>query len=245
VTKLGSFDRPLRALVIGANGAIGGALVDALAADPSVTHVIAGARAPRPHGSAKVGVRSMDILDEVSIQSALAGMDQIDLAIVATGLLHVPAGMTPEKSWRALDRDNLLRSFAANAIGPALVAKHVLPLLPRQGKSVFAALSARVGSISDNRLGGWYGYRASKAALNQLIRTLAIELTRQRKDAICVGLHPGTVDSTLSRPFQSGVVEGRLFEPAFAAEHLLAVIDELDREVTGQLVAWDGKIILP
>ena len=139
----------------------------------------------------------------------------------------------------------LQRCFAVNAIGPALVAKHVLPLLPRQGKSVFAALSARVGSISDNRLGGWYGYRASKAALNQLIRTLAIELARQRKDAVCVALHPGTVDSALSRPFQGGVSENKLFAPAFAAERLLSVIDEIDASASGQLLAWDGQVIPP
>lgn len=136
-----------------------------------------------------------------------------------------------------------MEGFAINAIGPALVAKHVLPLLPREGKAVFAALSARVGSISDNRLGGWYGYRASKAALNQLIRTLSIELARQRKDAICVGLHPGTVDSPLSRPFQSSVE--RLFTPMFAAERLLTVIEGLDVTQSGQLLAWDGSTIAP
>jgi NAD(P)-dependent dehydrogenase (short-subunit alcohol dehydrogenase family) len=153
--------------------------------------------------------------------------------------------MSPEKSWRALNANILLKSFATNAIGPALVAKHVLPLLPRHGKSVFAALSARVGSISDNHLGGWYGYRASKAALNQLIRTLAVELARQRKDAICVGLHPGTVDSALSRPFQSKSGEASLFTPHFAAERLLAVIDGLGPAVTGQVFAWDGQVIPP
>jgi NAD(P)-dependent dehydrogenase (short-subunit alcohol dehydrogenase family) len=121
----------------------------------------------------------------------------------------------------------------------------VLPLLPRNGKAVFAALSARVGSISDNRLGGWYGYRASKAALNQLLRTLSIELGRQRGQAICVGLHPGTVDSALSRPFQSSVSEGKLFTPRFAAKQLLAVINKLDVSQSGRLLAWDGAEIEP
>ncbi len=245
MTKLCSFNRQANVLVVGANGAIGSALVDALAADPAVAHVLACARDVRQNPSAKVEMRPMDILDEASVRSALVGVRRIDLAIVATGLLHGPDGMTPEKSWRALDGDRLLRSFAANAVGPALVAKHVLPLLPREGKSVFAALSARVGSISDNSLGGWYGYRASKAALNQLIRTLAIELARQRMDAICIGLHPGTVDSALSRPFQSGVDKERLFTPRLAADRLLAVIDALKPEVSGQLVAWDGQIIAP
>ena len=136
-----------------------------------------------------------------------------------------------------------MEGFAINAVGPALIAKHLLPLLPREGKAVFAALSARVGSISDNRLGGWYGYRASKAALNQLIRTLSIELARQRKDAIRVGLHPGTVDSALSRPFQSSV--GRLFTPMFAAERLLTVIDGLDVTQSGQLLFSQMRALRP
>lgn len=245
MSALVSFDRPVTALVVGASGAVGGAMVDALAADPAVAHVLAWSRTPRRYAGVKVDPRPIDILDEASIRTALAGVQQIDLAIVATGLLHEPGVMTPEKSWRALDKDMLLRSFAVNAIGPALIAKHVLPLLPRCGKSVFAALSARVSSVSDNRLGGWYGYRASKAALNQLIRTLAIELARQRKDAICVGLHPGTVDSALSRPFQSGAGDAKLSEPAFAGERLLAVIDGLDIVSTGQLIAWDGQTINP
>lgn len=245
MTALSSFGRPVRALVVGANGAIGGAFVDLLAGDPAVVSVLACSRAPEPHASPKVLPKPVDILDEASIAAALSGVAGVDLAIVATGRLHVPGAMQPEKSWRSLDKATLLESFAINAIGPALVAKHVLPLLPREGKAVFAALSARVGSISDNRLGGWYGYRASKAALNQLIRTLSIELARQRKDAICVGLHPGTVDSGLSRPFQSGVAANGLFTPEYAAQRLLAVIDGLDTAHTGELVAWDASVVAP
>lgn len=245
VSELKSFGRPVRAVVVGASGAIGGALVDRLATCPQVERILACSRTPKAHPSAKVECRSIDILDEASIAAALAEEERIDLAIVATGRLHAPGGLQPEKSWRALDKGTMLESFALNAVGPALVAKHVLPLMSRQGKTVFAALSARVGSISDNRLGGWYGYRASKAALNQLIRTLAIELARQRKEAVCVGLHPGTVDSGLSRPFQAGVSEGRLFAPDFAAERLLAVIDGLDARQSGQLIAWDGSAIEP
>lgn len=255
MSALRSFGRPVLAVVVGARGAIGGALVELLANDPGVESVLALARSPVSHPSSKVTPRALDILDEESIQAALAGIARVDLAIVATGRLHVPGGSRPEKSWRALDKTALLDSFAVNAIGPALVAKHVLPLLPREGKAVFAALSARVGSISDNRLGGWYGYRASKAALNQLIRCLSIELAQHRKDAICVGLHPGTVDSGLSKPFQAGVAEGKLFTPAFAAERLLAVIDALGKDSggktssgktsSGQLIAWDGGTIMP
>ena len=155
--------------------------------------------------------------------------------------MHAPGGMQPEKSWRSLDKATLMESFAINAVGPALAAKHVLPLLAREGKAVFAALSARVGSISDNRVGGWYGYRASKAALNQLIRTLSIERSRQRKDAICVGLHPGTVDSELSRPFQSGVGTAQLFTPVFAASRLLAIIEGLNATQSGRAYRMGWK----
>lgn len=242
---LSSFDRPIASIVVGARGAIGGALVDLLADCAEVESVLALARSPAPHTSHKVTPAHVDILDEASICAALAGIERVDLAIVATGRLHVPGGLQPEKSWRSLDMAALLENFAVNAIGPALVAKHVLPLLPREGKSVFAAISARVGSISDNQLGGWYGYRASKAALNQLIRSMSIELTRQRKDAICVGLHPGTVDSPLSRPFQAAVPDDKLFTPAFTADRLLAVIERLEVESTGKLVAWDGSTIGP
>jgi NAD(P)-dependent dehydrogenase (short-subunit alcohol dehydrogenase family) len=245
VTLLTSFGESVHAVVIGASGAIGGALVDQLATCANVHSILACSRAPKGHDSGKVKPRPIDILDEGSIETALAGLESIDLAIVATGRLQAPGGMQPEKSWRALDKAMLMESFAVNAVGPALVAKSVLPRLPRSGKAVFAALSARVGSISDNRLGGWYAYRSSKAALNQLIRTFSIELARQRKDAICVGLHPGTVDSSLSRPFQMGVEPDRLFAPRFAAERLLAVIDALEATQSGQLIAWDGSTIAP
>lgn len=245
VTSLTSFGKSVHAVVIGAGGGIGGALVDHLAACANVHSILACSRAPKRHDSDKIKPRPIDILDERSIEMALAGLDRIDLAIVATGRLHAPGGMQPEKSWRALDKDMLIESFAVNAVGPALVAKSVLPRLPRSGKAVFAALSARVGSISDNRLGGWYAYRSTKAALNQLIRTFSIELARQREDAICVGLHPGTVVSELSRPFQAGVDPDRLFTPSFAAARLLAVIDALEASQSGQLIAWDGSTIAP
>jgi NAD(P)-dependent dehydrogenase (short-subunit alcohol dehydrogenase family) len=245
MAELPSFRRPVRARVVGANGAIGSALVEVLAACPQVESILACSRSPQPSASLKVQPRLVDMLDEASIAAALDGIEHIDLAIVATGMLHTPGGLQPEKSWRSLDKALLMESFAVNAVGPALLAKHVLPLLPRSGKAVFAALSARVGSISDNRLGGWYGYRASKAALNQLIRTLAIELARGRPHAICVGLHPGTVDSSLSRPFQAGVGEGKLLTPTTAAERLLAVIETLDPASSGQLLGWDGRVIAP
>jgi NAD(P)-dependent dehydrogenase (short-subunit alcohol dehydrogenase family) len=139
----------------------------------------------------------------------------------------------------------MARVFAVNTIGPALVAKHFLPLLPRRGRSAFAAISARVGSIGDNRLGGWHSYRASKAALNMLLRNFAIELARRAPDAVCIGLHPGTVDTALSAPFRSRVAPDRLFTPARSAGHLLRVIEQATVADNGHVLAWDGARIPP
>jgi NAD(P)-dependent dehydrogenase (short-subunit alcohol dehydrogenase family) len=223
----------MTAVVIGARGGIGAALVAAL----------------RDEGEDVLGFArpELDILDEASIARAAARVaagPAPRLVIVATGLLHAPE-RGPEKSLRELDADWLGRVIAVNAIGPALVAKHFLPLLPKGERSVFAALSARVGSISDNRLGGWYGYRAGKAALNQLIRTLAIEMKRVNDRAILVGLHPGTVATDLSAPFQKNVAPGQLFDPGRAAVQLLDVIDGLGVKDSGNLIAWDGATITP
>ena len=144
---------------------------------------------------------------------------------------------------RALDAASLAAVMAVNAIGPALVAKHLLPLTPRDRPSLFAALSARVGSIGDNHLGGWHAYRASKAALNMLIRTLAIEHARSRPLGVCVALHPGTVDTPLSAPFQAGVAPAKLFTADRSAAALLSVMDGLGPTDTGGFFAWDGAPI--
>lgn len=225
-------ERPLRAAVIGASGGIGAALADALAADPRYGSVCRLGRS--------VAGGFLDLADEQSIAAAAGRFaDGLDLVLVATGALET-GGRTPEKSWRMLEADAMARSFAINAIGPALVAKHFLPLLPRTTRGVFAALSARVGSIGDNRLGGWHSYRSAKAALNQLIRTLSIELAIQRPQALCVGLHPGTVDTPLSRPFQAGVPTDKLFTPAFAAGRLLSVLDGLTPADSGGVFDWQG-----
>ena len=153
--------------------------------------------------------------------------------------------MRPEKSLRDIDGAALDRLFRINATGPAVVMRHFLPLLAKDRRSVFAALSARVGSIGDNRLGGWVGYRASKAALNQVIRTLAIELGRTDPHAVLVGLHPGTVDTPLSTPFQRNVDAGRLFSPEQAAGLLLDVIAGLAPGDSGHCLDWAGKRIAP
>jgi len=227
---------PETAIVIGATGGIGSALVTALEAQGM--NVLAFSRK---------GPRPIDILDESSIAAAAADVatgSQPRLVILATGLLHEP-GLMPERSLRDLDADRLARSFAVNAIGPALVAKHFLPLLPRDGRSVFAALGARVGSIGDNRLGGWTGYRMAKAALAMLIRNLAIETTRRAPGAICVALHPGTVATPLSEPFRKNLADGQLTAPADAAANLLRVIAALTPADSGNVLAWDGRTIAP
>lgn len=229
-TRLGSFAPELHAVVIGATGGLGAAFADLLAADERVTRVTRLSRAT-----------GLDLTDPASIAAAAAGLAAPpDLVIVTTGVLHAD-GLAPERALRALSAAAFARAFAVNAIGPALVAQAFLPLLPKGRKTVFAALSARVGSISDNRLGGWHAYRASKAALNQIIRTIAIEQARQNPASIVIGLHPGTVDTGLSKPFQRGVAT--LFTAAESAAHLLAVIDAATPASTGNIYDWKGQAI--
>lgn len=228
---LTSFGRPLHAVVIGASGGIGAALADQLATDPGVQLLT---RLSRP---------VLDLEDPASIEAAAGALPMPpDLVICATGLLHAPS-MMPERAMKELDAATLARSFAVNAIGPALVARAFLPLMPRDRRTVFAALSARVGSISDNRIGGWHGYRAAKAALNQLIRTLAIEQTRRAPESLVLALHPGTVDTGLSKPFQK--MAKMLITPDEAAAHLLAVIDSRTPADSGRLFDWQGLEVQP
>jgi NAD(P)-dependent dehydrogenase (short-subunit alcohol dehydrogenase family) len=242
---LDSFPDGLRACIFGASGGVGGALVQLLAAHPRVGRVYAGARgtfAPPPG----VTPFAFDLHDEASITAACAGIvadGPLDLVVTATGALHQGGVMEPEKSWRALEADAMAKAFAVNTIGPALIAKHFLGHMAKEQKAVFAALSARVGSIGDNALGGWHAYRASKAALNMIMRNFAIELARRNPTAIAVTLHPGTVDTALSKPFQRGVAEGKLLTPAQSATYLLQVIDTLTTQQSGRAWAWDGAEI--
>lgn len=229
--KLISFPAAGQAVIIGSSGGIGAALHHALSDTGCFEAVV---------GLSRSG-DGLDLEDETTIAKAASAVSAsglpIRLVIVATGVLHDET-MQPEKSWRQLDPTRLARSFAINATGPALVAKHFLPLMPREGKAVFAALSAKVGSIGDNHLGGWYGYRAAKAALNQLLHTASIELRRTRPDAICVTLHPGTVESALSSPF--GSAGHAAVAPDFAADRLLGVIDELRPIDSGLMLDHTG-----
>lgn len=233
------------AVVVGASGGVGRALVAALAEGGGYETVFALSRSGAPQPDS---VRSMavDVTDEASVAVAAQGIGEagpVGLVIVASGILHGP-GIAPEKALRTLDPAAMAAVFAVNAIGPALVAKHLLPLMLRKERAVFAALSARVGSIGDNRLGGWYAYRASKAALNQILRTLAIETARTHPALIVAGLHPGTVRTALSQPFRPDPGPG-LFTPEESAAHLLRVLDGLRSEDSGRVFAWDGQAIPP
>lgn len=216
-----------RALIIGDTGGIGAALAQAL----------------RDRGTDVTGLSrrdGLDLTDPASVAATLGRLDPpFDLIIVATGIL-APTGQSPEKSLRALDAATMAQVFAVNTIGPALILRESPRLLPRTGRSVLAVLSARVGSIGDNRLGGWHSYRASKAALNQILRGTAIELARSHRDATCVALHPGTVATSFTAAHA-----GRhpTVPPATAAANLLTVIDGLTPAVTGSFLDWQGQTI--
>jgi NAD(P)-dependent dehydrogenase (short-subunit alcohol dehydrogenase family) len=222
------------AVVFGGGGGIGGALVERLQAGSNFRHVVGFSRTSAP---------AIDLLNEITLKQAAdfaASRGEIRLVLDATGFLHDDVH-GPEKSWRELQPSHLARSFALNAIGPAMIMKHMLPLLPRDGKSVFATLSARLGSIGENKLGGWYSYRASKAALNQLVRTAAIELGRRHPDSICVALHPGTVDTGLTSPFKKDGLDVQ--SPDAAARRLLAVIDRLSPGDSGGFLDHRGACV--
>ncbi len=253
---LDSFPRPLTALVIGASRGIGLALVRQLLDDDGVERVIACARAPdRAQDLAALrqghGDRLQPMALDVTCPQTIAAVAERlrgarmrpQLVVHAAGLLHADNGVSPEKRLEDLELESLQRVFAVNAMGPALCLRHFLPLMSRADKAVFAALSARVGSIGDNRLGGWYAYRSSKAALNQLLRTASIEARRRFANVIIAGLHPGTTDTGLSAPFQANVPSEKLFSPAFTAGRLLQVIDELGSDDSGGFFAWDGQSI--
>jgi len=221
------------AIVIGGTGGIGAAMMEALEQSGAFTEVISFSRSSEP---------AIDLLDEQSISRAANAVKARDsdlrLVFDATGFLH-GNGFGPEKSLAAITPEHMLHAFAVNAVGPALLMKHFLPLLPRHGRSVFATLSAKVGSIGDNALGGWYSYRASKAALNQLVHTAAIELARQKPEAICVALHPGTVDTGLSSDFAKAGLTVR--QPGEAAAELSGVLERLTPEQTGGFYDYRGN----
>jgi NAD(P)-dependent dehydrogenase (short-subunit alcohol dehydrogenase family) len=220
-----------RALVIGASGAIGAALVRQLRSDVRCAQVIELGRSTQP---------ALDFDNEESIAAAADRLyipGPLHCIINAAGILHGEHGM-PERRLNELNYARMQSVFRINTLGPALVIAHFSPLLARRERSIFATLSAKVGSIGDNRLGGWYGYRASKAALNMVLKSAAIELKRSHPGAVLAALHPGTVSSALSRPFRGEEI-GR--EPAQAAAEMLAVLDGLQAEDSGAFVAYSGE----
>lgn len=227
-----SFPFGYRALVIGASGAIGGALVERLRADAGCGEVRGLHRRSDP---------PVDFDAEHSVSAAAACMrahGPFHLIVVASGVLH-GEGLAPEKKLSSLNYAQMTRAFRTNALGPALAIAHFSPLLDHQ-RAVLVVLSARVGSIGDNRIGGWYSYRASKSALNMLMRTAAIELRRSQPNAVLASLHPGTVASALSRPYRGESI-GR--SPQAAAADLLRVIDSLGPADSGRFLAYDGSEI--
>lgn len=232
-----------RICIIGSSGAIGQALIHQLLESETLECLVAISRSGKGLQEDRVVVGTLDFQSEESITKAAefaSAHRPFDLILIATGILH-KEDIAPEKTIQSLSLAAMQEIFQINTFGPALVAKYFTPLLCKDKQAILAALSARIGSISDNRLGGWYSYRASKAALNMMLKTLSIELARTHKHAILLGLHPGTVDSALSQPFQKRVPAAKLFTPDYAAASLLSVLAERTPADTGKVYAWDGK----
>ncbi|MBO3463945.1 SDR family NAD(P)-dependent oxidoreductase [Aetokthonos hydrillicola Thurmond2011] len=240
-------------LIVGASQGIGLGFVRKILQDSRVAKVYATYRQPesaselldlKDEYSDRLVCLSVDITNESQIAQCVeqirAEVDKLHLVINCVGILH-EGDIQPEKSLRQINPDYLLRYFQVNSIGSVLLAKHLLPLLRHKERSVFASISAKVGSIGDNKLGGWYGYRASKAALNMFMKTIAIEYGRSSPKTLVVMLHPGTTDTDLSRPFQRSVPADKLFSVERTVTQLLAVIEQLEEGDSGQFFSWDGS----
>ncbi len=225
-------------VVIGASGGLGAALLQNLRSGGEYAQVLGLSRS-----MSEADAPLLDMTDEASISACAQWLGEkcaaqpLRLVIVATGFLHV-AGGGPERSLSHLDAAYLSQVFAVNAIGPALLLKHLAPLLPKEGEVNLVFISAKVGSIGDNALGGWYGYRASKAALNQIVKTASIELARRNRKVCCVAMHPGTVDTALSAPFGKSGLNVR--PPELAAQEIMQVIGGLDAQRNGSFVDYQG-----
>lgn len=231
-------------VVVGASGAIGKAFVDYYSKDESVENVFAFSRKKIRFENRKIKSFDLDIENQTSIEDAAQNIKDyaVDTIIVATGILH-SENFGPEKSIREINYSTMAKVMAVNTIGPALIGRYFIPLLRKDTKSVLAFLSARVGSISDNKLGGWYSYRASKSALNQIIKNFSIEAKRTNPKGIIIGLQPGTVKSRLSEPFQKN--KSNLFSADDSANKLMKVIENVAQEDSGQMFSWNGEVIQP
>jgi len=234
--------------VVGSSGAIGNSICKKLINDDSVEEVYKFSRVIKNEDTDKIKNIEIDIEDENSIKSCVEKLPsniKFDLIFVATGILHNDNDIFPEKSIKDISIDKLQKVFLVNTIGPTLVGKYFIPFLNKDNKNVFAFLSARVGSISDNKIGGWYSYRASKTALNQIVKNFSIEIKRSNPNSIFIGLQPGTVKSNLSKPFEKNVQSDNLFTPDHSASKLLEVIDSLTSDDSGKFYAWNGDEIQP
>ena len=252
MSVLSEIDRA-NALVVGASRGIGLGFVRQLLTNPAIAKIFATYRSPESaielltlaqKHSDRVQCLAVDITKEEEIAESVKHISkeikQLHLVINCVGILH-EGKLQPEKSLRQIEPDYLMRYFQVNSIGGVLLAKHLMPLFRHQQSSIFASISAKIGSIGDNRLGGWYGYRASKAALNMFMRTTAIEYSRRCPKTIVVTLHPGTTDTNLSLPFQKNVPPEKLFSVERTVTQLLAVIDSLDIKDSGNFFSWDGS----
>lgn len=251
-----SFPHGIHAVIQGASRGIGFGFVEQLLDCENIDTVYATCREPeraetlqslRENHPQRLKLVRLDITQEDTIRQAAnfigTHTDRLHLLINVAGSLHDGADLWPEKRLADIRPENLTKSFQVNAFGPVLAAKHFQALLNHKDRAVLANLSARIGSIGDNRLGGWYAYRASKAAQNMFTRTMALEFKRNRSATVCVALHPGTTDTDLSSPFQGKVPEEQLFTVAYAVRRLLQVIDGLRPDDTGQFFAFDGERI--
>ena len=233
----------MKIVITGGSGAIGGAFVDRLAARPDVETITATYHRNLPDVEhPKVSWQRLDLSDEAAIRDWAAPMGEIDWLINAAGILHTGA-QGPEKTVRHIDPAFFLHSMSINTLPALLLAKHLHTRFRHGRPAVFASVSAKVGSIEDNRLGGWFSYRASKAALNMCLKTLAIEWRRTLPNVSVAALHPGTTDSALSKPFQHNVPPQQLFTPEQSVDYLLKVLDGLEPGQSGQFLAFDGEIL--
>lgn len=232
--------------IIGSSGAIGNAFVEHYIKDSSVENIFTFSRNATDHVSEKVSSFEIDVESQDSIEKAAGQVKEhiIDRIIIASGILHTES-FGPEKSIKDLNYETFAKVYSINTIGPALIGRYFIPLMNKNEKSVIAFLSARVGSISDNNLGGWYSYRSSKTALNQIVKNFSIELKRINKNAIALALQPGTVESKFSEPFKKNVSKGKLFTPDYSVELLSQVIEGSSANESGSLLSYDGKIIKP
>ena len=238
------------ALIVGAKGGLGQAFCERWSElDPSL-NIVATSRNTEwcAEGSTdpKIIRLEMDIGSERSVEAAATYIREKELklsvVINCSGLLHTPS-FSPERALKELSMEKMKKVFEVNTFGVALMLKYFVPLFPRNERSIFASCSARVGSIGDNRLGGWYSYRASKAAQNMMIRTAAIEVRRLRRECICIALHPGTVISELSAPFTKRKDPSKLFSPDFSATKLTEVLERISADDSGEFFAYDGTRI--